>query len=215
MELLSLFSAQADSLNSKELTISLANTALYSPEITPSSGKIITFNNKVYNFISPVINFVAINFKDVVQGIAFGFGLSLTIFLILGITSIVAIEATLIVGITSLAGVAMKVAIRHLIKGYRNEHLATIESAGKSIADKESLWDCRAETKNAYEHAKTIIEQNKHTPPPESNGFIKDPSWTPANDLSKARRPLQWIKAEAIKIQQDESFVPAPRVITC
>ncbi|MBX9587214.1 MAG: hypothetical protein K2X50_08155 [Gammaproteobacteria bacterium] len=215
MELLSLFSAQADSLNSKELTLSLAHTALYSPVITSSSGKIITFNNKVYNFISPVINFIAINFKDVVQGIAFGFGLSLTIFLILGITSIVATEAALIVGITSLAGVAMKVAIRHLIKGYRNEHLATIESAGKSIADKESLWDCRVETKNAHERAKSIIEQNKHTPLPESNGFIKDPSWTPANDLSKSRRPLQWIKAEAIEVQRDDTFVPAPRDFVC
>ncbi len=217
-ELLSLFRSQADSLNNTELALSLATTALYVPPITMTDGKVITFWNKTYQFISPAINFTAQNFKDVVQGIAFGFGLSITIFLILGITSIVAIEAALILIGTSLAGVAMKVAIRHLIKAYRNEHLATIESASKDIADKESLWDCRAELKDAHARAKTIIDQENKSQSTETIEFIKDPAWSPGFTLPKTLQPLQWIHSDATKAVVDkaeESVDPFPRNYVC
>lgn len=214
-ELLSLYCAQIDNLNNQTLASDLAETASYVPLSTVTSEKIVTFTDKAINLFSPITRFLATNFKDVLQGIAFGFGLSLTIFLILGITSVVALEAALIVGSTALAGVVMKVAIRHGIKAYRNEHLATLESAGKSIADKETLFDCRAETRMASKRAKTIIEQDNTSLPSEENEFIKAPTWTPELTMPKSRQPLQWYKTEIPETSIDQSFTPAPRAFVC
>ncbi len=214
-ELLTLFSAYSESVNSEEVAKRLATTACYVPMSSATTKKIITFYDNVNYFFSPILHFIAFNFKDVIQGIAFGFGLSLTIFLILGITSIVAIEAGLILGLTSLAGVAMKVAIRYGIKAYRNDHLATIETAGKSIEDKESLWDCRVETKIATERAQSIIDQPKYSSPAEENVFIKEPSWSPSITFPKSRPPLQWYHSDSKNTPRDDSYSPSPRDFVC
>jgi hypothetical protein len=225
LELLYLYRAHADSLNNKTLSSALAETTEYVQTTTYPPIKIITVWTKISDLFTPVVNLIVNNFKDIIQGIAFGFGLSLTVFVILGITTIMATTAILIVSGAALAGVAIKMAIRYGIKASRNDHLATIDGAGKSIADKEALFDCRVETQSALKRAEALIGEAKAKRPEDSvnpanksSTFEKSPTVFSKDTVPKrSARPVLWIESSASKEAPQEEVVkgksaPSPTI---
>jgi hypothetical protein len=202
------YRAHADNLNNKGQLAKLYAIALTPLPQPPPTKKIITALDKVKAVLSSIDNFVVRNFKDIIQGAAFGFGTSITIFALLGFTSAMFTLWPLAVILGAcLVGIAIKVAIRYGIKAYRNQRLLDIENHGeKPIQDKEQLMDCQAATALAVEKVERLKEQCQEM---QSAADTLD---LPKFLSQKPSRPLLWIESSG-KIEDqsmDFSFESSP-----
>lgn len=202
-ELLYLYRAHADSLNNKKQANQLSKNALYAPPQVNMPSKIQTFwTNLVYQ-LTPTATTVMNNFKDVVQGAAFGFGLSVTIFAFMGVTSLATITPIIIVAAATMVGIAIKLSIRLLIKAARKRYLNTIDGVAKSISDKEQLMDCIMATQKACEKAKSLIDEctSSHAGKPSESAdaprkqALNFNTSDHSSGFSKQSRPLLWIES--------------------
>lgn len=196
--LLSLFRAQVASLSRQDDVTKLRAVAKYPITTKAPEDPINSAWNSSATFFSPIATVVMNNFKDIAQGAAFGFGVSLTAFVIVGITTLVTSTALLIACGAALGGIAIKLAIRYGIKAARYKHLATIDKAAKSISDKECLMDCLVATQAASEEAKRLIDQRQQAlaaPLGLAPASPKTQSTQIESAYAKAKtRPLLWIE---------------------
>ena len=210
--LLMTYRAHADNLYNKQQLATLYSVALACPPQAIPPQKIITLGDKIKNILSIIDRFIVRNFKDIVQGFAFGFGTTLTIFALMGLTGslLAAWPLTVIIG-ACLLGIAIKVAIRYGIKAYRNQRLLDTEIHGeKPIKDKEQLLDCQAATaiatQDVYRISKKYLDQHESTDE-------REPEEVRSLPQPRLKRPLLWIEsAGSVAKKQEEDLVPSAQL---
>lgn len=211
-ELLMTYRAHADNLYNKQQLATLYSVALTCPPQAVPPQQIITLGVMIKNVLSVIDRFIVRNFKDIVQGFAFGFGTTLTIFALMGLTGslLAAWPLTIIIG-ACLVGIAIKVAIRYGIKAYRNQRVLDTEIHGeKPIKDKEQLLDCQAATaiatENVYRISRKYLDQ--HEPTDE-----REPEEVRSLTQPRLKRPLLWIEScGSVAKNQEENLASSAQL---
>ena len=159
------YRAHADNLHNKKQLATLYDVTLL-PSPAPVK-QIVTLGTKIRAVFSAIDHFIVGNFKDIIQGFAFGFGTTLTVFAFMGLTIFTGCLATGCDHRRLYSRHCHQVGIRYGIKALRNQRLLDMETHGeKPIKDKEQLLDCLAATAIAIEQvdpaAKNVLLSRNH-----------------------------------------------------
>jgi hypothetical protein len=200
--------AHAAALHNKEHANRLFGITEPLPE-APAELEPAAAGSKLKQFAQATGRLLLNNGKDIFKGFSLGAVIALTVFTLISTTALVGFlpwSAIIIIG-AGLAGIGIKLAIRHGIKAGRSHHLNTIESASQSIKDKEQLMDLLIKTKRATAQVTDMITKCA------SQNAAEDRADSPEHALRPAPTPQPKAPskafAQALKpVQADNTVTP-------